>query len=145
MIQVQGLSKSYGETHAVDGLSFEVRPSQVTGFLGPNGAGKTTTMRMILGLDRPTAGQALIDGTPYAELTDPLRRVGALLDAHAVHGGRTARAHLLCLSRSNGIPDRRVDEVLTQVGLGEVARKRVKGFSLGMRQRLGVAAALLGD
>ncbi|MFJ9517474.1 ABC transporter ATP-binding protein [Kitasatospora sp. NPDC101801] len=145
MIRVQDLSKNYGETRAVDGLGFEVRPGSVTGFLGPNGAGKTTTLRMILGLDRPTTGQALIDGTPYAELTDPLRRVGALLDPHAVHGGRTARGHLRCLARSNGIPDRRVAEVLAQVGLAEVARKRVKGFSLGMRQRLGVAAALLGD
>ncbi|MGW4646271.1 ABC transporter ATP-binding protein [Kitasatospora sp. NPDC004289] len=145
MIQVQGLSKTYGRTRAVDDLSFEVRPGSVTGFLGPNGAGKTTTVRMLLGLDRPTAGRALVDGRPYAELTDPLRTVGALLDANAVHGGRTARGHLLCLSRSNGLADRRVAEVLEQVGLAEVARRRVRGFSLGMRQRLGVAAALLGD
>ncbi|MFI5529658.1 ABC transporter ATP-binding protein [Kitasatospora sp. NPDC051853] len=145
MIQVQGLSKSYGRTRAVDDLSFEVRPGSVTGFLGPNGAGKTTTMRMVLGLDRPTAGHALVDGRPYTELTDPLRTLGALLDADAVHGGRTARGHLLCLSRSNGLPDRRVDEVLEQVGLAEAAKRRVRGFSLGMRQRLGVAAALLGD
>ncbi|MFJ8041855.1 ABC transporter ATP-binding protein [Kitasatospora sp. NPDC096147] len=145
MIQVQGLSKSYGQTRAVDDLSFEVRPGSVTGFLGPNGSGKTTTMRMLLGLDRPTAGRALVDGRPYAELAAPLRTLGALLDANAVHGGRTARGHLLCLSRSNGLPDRRVAEVLDQVGLAEVAGRRVRGFSLGMRQRLGVAAALLGD
>ncbi|MFE3106266.1 ABC transporter ATP-binding protein [Kitasatospora indigofera] len=145
MIEVQGLSKSYGQTLAVDDLSFGVRPGVVTGFLGPNGAGKTTSMRMILGLDRPTAGRALIGGRPYAELPDPLRQVGALLDAHAVHGGRTARGHLRWLAHSNGLPDARVDAVLAQVGLAEVARKRIKGFSLGMRQRLGVAGALLGD
>lgn len=145
MIEVQGLSKSYGQTLAVDDLSFGVRPGVVTGFLGPNGAGKTTSMRMILGLDRPTAGRALIGGRPYAELADPLRQVGALLDAHAVHGGRTARGHLRWLAHSNGLPDSRVDAVLAQVGLAEVARKRIKGFSLGMRQRLGVAGALLGD
>ncbi|MET9611465.1 ABC transporter ATP-binding protein [Kitasatospora indigofera] len=145
MIEVQGLSKSYGQTLAVDDLSFGVRPGVVTGFLGPNGAGKTTSMRMILGLDRPTAGRALIGGRPYAELADPLRQVGALLDAHAVHGGRTARGHLRWLAHSNGLPDSRVDAVLALVGLAEVARKRIKGFSLGMRQRLGVAGALLGD
>ncbi|GHH62824.1 ABC transporter ATP-binding protein [Kitasatospora indigofera] len=145
MIEVQGLSKSYGQTLAVDDLSFGVRPGVVTGFLGPNGAGKTTSMRMILGLDRPTAGRALIGGRPYVELADPLRQVGALLDAHAVHGGRTARGHLRWLAHSNGLPDSRVDAVLDQVGLAEVARKRIKGFSLGMRQRLGVAGALLGD
>ncbi|MFF1873764.1 ABC transporter ATP-binding protein [Kitasatospora herbaricolor] len=145
MIEVQGLSKSYGQTLAVDDLSFGVAPGVVTGFLGPNGAGKTTSMRMILGLDRPTAGRALIGGRPYAELADPLRQVGALLDAHAVHGGRTARGHLRWLAHSNGLPDARVDAVLDQVGLAEVARKRIKGFSLGMRQRLGVAGALLGD
>ncbi|MFI6443976.1 ABC transporter ATP-binding protein [Kitasatospora sp. NPDC050543] len=147
MIEVQHLSKSYdgGEAPAVDDLSFEVRPGIVTGFLGPNGAGKTTTMRMVLGLDRPTAGRALVDGRPYAELDQPLRRVGALLDAHALHGGRTARGHLRWLAQSNGLPDRRVEEVLGQVGLAEAGRKRIRGFSLGMRQRLGVAAALLGD
>ncbi|GAA0690166.1 ABC transporter ATP-binding protein [Kitasatospora atroaurantiaca] len=145
MIEVQGLSKSYGETLAVDGLEFEVRPGVVTGFLGPNGAGKTTTMRMILGLDRPTAGRALVAGRPYAELADPLRQVGALLDAHAVHGGRTARGHLRWLAHSNDLPESRVEAVLAQVGLADVGRKRIKGFSLGMRQRLGVAAALLGD
>jgi len=145
MIQVQGLSKSYGETLAVDGLDFEVRPGVVTGFLGPNGAGKTTTMRMILGLDRPTAGRALVAGRPYQELADPLKQVGALLDAHAVHGGRTARGHLRWLAYSNGLPESRVEAVLAQVGLADVGRKRIKGFSLGMRQRLGVAAALLGD
>ncbi|WP_329499441.1 ABC transporter ATP-binding protein [Kitasatospora herbaricolor] len=145
MIEVQGLSKTYGQTLAVDDLSFGVRPGVVTGFLGPNGAGKTTSMRMILGLDRPTAGRALIGGRPYAELADPLRQVGALLDAHAVHGGRTARGHLRWLAHSNGLPDSRVDAVLDQVGLAEAARKRIKGFSLGMRQRLGVAGALLGD
>ncbi|MFC8454640.1 ABC transporter ATP-binding protein [Kitasatospora sp. NPDC057223] len=145
MIEVQGLGKVYGETVAVDGLSFEVRPGVVTGFLGPNGAGKTTTMRMILGLDRPTTGRALVAGRPYAEQADPLRLVGALLDAHAVHGGRTARGHLRWLAHSNGLPDSRVDEVLGRVGLAEAAHRRIKGFSLGMRQRLGVAAALLGD
>ncbi|WP_371478472.1 ABC transporter ATP-binding protein [Kitasatospora sp. NBC_00315] len=145
MIEVQGLSRAYGEKLAVDDLGFEVRPGVVTGFLGPNGAGKTTTLRMVLGLDRPTAGRALVHGRPYAELADPLRQVGALLDAHAVHGGRTARGHLRWLARSNGLPDARVEEVLARVGLTEAARKRVRGFSLGMRQRLGVAAALLGD
>ncbi|MGW4893976.1 ABC transporter ATP-binding protein [Kitasatospora sp. NPDC004240] len=145
MIEVQGLSKEYGGTRVVDGLSFTVRPGVVTGFLGPNGAGKSTTMRMILGLDRPTAGRALIDGRPYAELAHPLRRVGALLDAQAVHGGRTARGHLRWLAHSNGLPDRRVAEVLARVGLAEAADRRIRGFSLGMRQRLGVAAALLGD
>ncbi|MFI9326913.1 ABC transporter ATP-binding protein [Kitasatospora sp. NPDC052868] len=145
MIEVQGLTKEYGGTRVVDGLDFEVRPGVVTGFLGPNGAGKSTTMRMILGLDRPTAGRALVDGRPYAELAHPLRAVGALLDAHAVHGGRTARGHLRWLAASDGLPERRVDEVLAQVGLTEAAGRRIRGFSLGMRQRLGVAAALLGD
>ncbi|MGK4584178.1 ATP-binding cassette domain-containing protein [Kitasatospora sp. HPMI-4] len=145
MIDVQALSKSYGETAAVSELSFRVEPGRVTGFLGPNGAGKSTTMRMILGLDRPTSGRALVNGRPYGELTLPLFQVGALLDAQAVHGGRTARGHLRWLAHSNGIGDRRVDEVLARVGLAEAARKRVKGYSLGMRQRLGVAAALLGD
>ncbi|GAA2819777.1 ABC transporter ATP-binding protein [Kitasatospora sp. CM 4170] len=145
MIQVQGLSKEYDGTRVVDDLDFEVRPGVVTGFLGPNGAGKSTTMRMILGLERPTAGRTLVDGRPYAELPDPLRRVGALLDPQALHGGRTARGHLRWLAASNALPKRRVDEVLAQVGLTDAADRRIRGFSLGMRQRLGVAAALLGD
>ncbi|MFJ3789991.1 ABC transporter ATP-binding protein [Kitasatospora sp. NPDC090091] len=145
MIQVQGLSKEYDGTRVVADLDFEVRPGVVTGFLGPNGAGKSTTMRMVLGLERPTAGRALVDGRPYAELPDPLRRVGALLDPQAVHGGRTARGHLRWLAASNALPRRRVDEVLAQVGLTDAADRRIRGFSLGMRQRLGVAAALLGD
>jgi ABC-2 type transport system ATP-binding protein len=117
MIEVRELTKRYGRTLAVDGLSFTVRPGRVTGFLGPNGAGKSTTLRMILGLDRPSGGTATVDGRPYAELTEPLRRVGALLDAHALHPGRTARAHLLALAVSNGIPARRVGEVLEETGL----------------------------
>jgi ABC-2 type transport system ATP-binding protein len=129
----------------VDGLSFTVHPGRVTGFLGPNGAGKSTTMRVILGLDAPTAGRATIGGQPYARLRCPLHQVGALLDAGAVHGGRTARNHLLALAASNGIGARRVDEVLGLVGLDSAAGRRVRGFSLGMRQRLGIAAALLGD
>jgi ABC-2 type transport system ATP-binding protein len=145
MIEAISLTKRYGPTVAVDGLSFTVKGGQVTGFLGPNGAGKSTTMRMILGLDRPSAGSVTIDGVPYQELDHPLRKVGALLDAKAVHGGRTARNHLLCLAQANGIPARRVGEVLDIVGLGEVAKRRVGGFSLGMSQRLGIAAALLGD
>ena len=145
MIEVQSLSKRFGATLAVDDLSFTVRPGLVTGFLGPNGAGKSTTMRVILGLDRPTSGRALIAGRPYVEAPAPLRQVGALLDARDVHGGRRAYAHLLALAQSNGIPRRRVDEVLELVGLTSVARKRVKGYSLGMSQRLGIAAALLGD
>ncbi|WP_037827414.1 ABC transporter ATP-binding protein [Streptomyces sp. NRRL F-5630] len=144
MIQVENLSKRYGDTLAVDDLSFTVTPGKVTGFLGPNGAGKSTTMRMILGLDRPTAGRALIAGRPYEELERPLTVVGALLDAKGVHGARTAYHHLLALAVSNGLPPSRVDEVLEMVGLTTVARKRAKGFSLGMGQRLGVAAALLG-
>ncbi|WP_165243083.1 ABC transporter ATP-binding protein [Corynebacterium lizhenjunii] len=145
MIDVQGLTKEYGSVRAVDDLTFTVTPGQVTGFLGPNGAGKSTTMRMILGLDRPTAGQALIDGKPYAEWKQPLRKVGALLDAQAVHSGRSAANHLKWLAHSNGIPLRRVDEVLGIVGLSDVAGKPAGGFSLGMGQRLGLAAALLGD
>lgn len=144
-IQANHLTKVYGNTTAVADLSFTVRPGKVTGFLGPNGAGKSTTMRMILGLDRPTSGSVLIDGVPYAKLRDPLRKVGALLDAKAVHGGRSAYNHLLCLAQSNGIPETRVAEVLAMVGLTDVARRRVGGFSLGMGQRLGIAAALLGD
>ena len=145
MIEIRSLSKTYGSTVAVSGLSFTVEPGRVTGFLGPNGAGKSTTMRMVLGLDHPTSGEALVHGRPYAELASPLRQVGALLDAQAVHGGRTAHGHLRWLAASNGIPRGRVDEVLARVGLADAAGRRIKGFSLGMRQRLGVAAALLGD
>jgi ABC-2 type transport system ATP-binding protein len=145
VIEVEGLSKQYGRTVAVDDLSFTVEPGRVTGFLGPNGAGKSTTMRMMLGLDRPTAGRVLIDGRPYATHADPLRRVGAVLEARSVHGGRRAHHHLLWLAQTNRIPASRVDEVLDLVGLTPVRRKRVKGFSLGMHQRLGLAAALLGD
>jgi ABC-2 type transport system ATP-binding protein len=145
VIEVRSLSKSYGRTVAVDDLTFTVRPGLVTGFLGANGAGKSTTMRMILGLDRPTAGDVLIGGRPFRQLAEPLRQVGALLEANAAHGGRTAYHHLLWLARSNRIPAGRVDEVLAMVGLRTVAHKRVRGFSLGMTQRLGVAAAMLGD
>jgi ABC-2 type transport system ATP-binding protein len=145
MIEAKGLAKRYGDKTAVDGLSFTVRPGMVTGFLGPNGAGKTTTMRLILGLDHPTAGSVTVNGKRYAGLYSPMREVGALLDAKAVHGGRSAHSHLLCLAQTNDIPARRVDEVLSLVGLSEVARKRSKGFSLGMSQRLGIAATLLGD
>ena len=145
MIQAQGLTKRYGDRTAVYHLSFQVRPGAVTGFLGPNGSGKSTTMRMILGLDEPTAGHVTIDGHPYRRLPNAPRRVGALLDAKAVHGGRSARNHLLCLAQLAGIPARRVDEVLGLVGLQGVAGRRSKGFSLGMGQRLGIAAALLGD
>jgi ABC-2 type transport system ATP-binding protein len=130
---------------AVDGLSFTVRPGRVTGFLGPNGAGKSTTMRVILGLDAPTAGWATVNGQPYQRLARPLHQAGALLDAGAVHGGRTARDHLLAIAASNGIGPRRVTEVLGLVGLDSAAGRRVRGFSLGMKQRLGIAAALLGD
>ncbi|MFH8799849.1 ABC transporter ATP-binding protein [Streptomyces sp. NPDC017936] len=145
MIELEGLTKRYGEKVAVDGLTFTVRPGIVTGFLGPNGAGKSTTMRMMLGLDRPTAGDVRIDGRHYDRLKDPLKYIGALLDAKAVHGGRSAFNHLLCLAQSNGIPTSRVHEVLDTVGLTAVAKKKAKGFSLGMGQRLGIAAALLGD
>jgi ABC-2 type transport system ATP-binding protein len=145
MIEVRGLSKRYGEKLAVNNLSFDVAPGKVTGFLGPNGAGKTTTMRLILGLDYPNAGTVTIDGKQYAHLANPMREVGALLDAKAVHGGRSAYNHLLCLAQTNNLPRRRVGEVLELVGLTEVARKRTKGFSLGMSQRLGIAATLLGD
>ncbi|MEV7513830.1 ATP-binding cassette domain-containing protein [Streptomyces diastaticus] len=145
MIELSGLTKRYGERVAVNNLTFTVRPGIVTGFLGPNGAGKSTTMRMILGLDRPSAGDVRVEGRHYAELHDPLRQIGALLDAKAMHGGRTAHHHLLCLAQSNGIPASRVTEVLDIVGLTPVARKRAKGFSLGMGQRLGIAGALLGD
>ena len=145
MIEVRELTKRYGATTAVDRLSFTVRPGTVTGFLGPNGAGKSTTMRVLLGLDAAASGEALVNGGRYTELRRPMREVGALLDAGAVHGGRRAFDHLGWLARSNGIGARRVTEVLEQVGLAGVARKRVGGFSLGMRQRLGIAAALLGD
>ncbi|PXY35255.1 export ABC transporter ATP-binding protein [Prauserella sp. PE36] len=145
MIEAQGLTKRYGKTLAVDDLSFSVTPGKVTGFLGPNGAGKSTTMRMILGLDNPTAGQVRIGGKRYHELHHPLRTVGALLDAKWVHPNRSARAHLAWMAKSNKISPRRVDEVLETVGLSAVANKRAGGFSLGMSQRLGIAAALLGD
>ncbi|OCC12654.1 ABC transporter ATP-binding protein [Streptomyces sp. PTY087I2] len=144
-IDVHELTKEYGTTRAVDRLSFRVRPGRVTGFLGPNGAGKSTTMRLVLGLDRPTGGSATIGGRPYAELPEPLRTVGALLDAQAAHGSRTARSHLSALAVSNGIPMSRVAAVLEETGLGDVSTRRIKSFSLGMRQRLGIAAALLGD
>jgi ABC-2 type transport system ATP-binding protein len=145
MIEASGLSKRYGDRLAVDRLSFQILPGRVTGFLGPNGAGKSTTMRMILGLDGPTTGWVAVNGRAYRELPAPLWEVGALLDARAVHGGRRAHDHLLWLARSNRIPRRRVGEVLELVGLDQVAGRRVKGFSLGMGQRLGIAAALLGD
>ena len=145
MIELTEVSKRYGPTVAVDHLSFEVRPGEVTGFLGPNGAGKSTTMRMVVGLDAPTSGQVTIDGHPYRDLRFPLRHVGALLEAKAIHPGRSARDHLRWLADSNGISHRRVDEVLDQVGLADVARRRSGGFSLGMGQRLGIATALLGD
>ena len=145
MIEATGLSKRYGGTVAVDDLSFRVPPGQVTGFLGPNGAGKSTTMRLILGLDAPDAGMVTVNGRPYASYRRPLLEAGALLEAKAFHGGRNAYNHLLCLALSNGISRARVEEVLELVGLAGVARKRAGGFSLGMAQRLGIAAALLGD
>ncbi|MFE7468707.1 ATP-binding cassette domain-containing protein [Streptomyces sp. NPDC057499] len=145
MIEAVGLTKRYGAKTAVHNLSFQVRPGAVTGFLGPNGSGKSTTMRMILGLDQPTSGSVTIGGHPYRSLPNAPRQVGALLDAKAVHGGRSARNHLLSLAQLAGIPAARVDEVLGVVGLQDVARKRSNGFSLGMGQRLGIAAALLGD
>ncbi|MFE2354455.1 ABC transporter ATP-binding protein [Streptomyces parvulus] len=144
-IDVRNLTKEYGTRRAVDDLTFTVRPGRVTGFLGPNGAGKSTTMRLVLGLDRPTSGTATVGGRPYTALTEPLRHVGALLDADAAHGSRTARDHLRVLAASNRLPARRVDEVLEQTGIAPVARRRVRTYSLGMRQRLGIAAALLGD
>ena len=145
MIEARGLTKRYGDKLAVDGLTFTVRPGMVTGFLGPNGAGKSTTMRMILGLDAPTQGSVTVNGLPYREHAAPLREVGALLDARSVHPGRSAYHHLLALAQTCGIRRSRVDEVVDAVGLGEVARRRAGGFSLGMGQRLGIAAALLGD
>ncbi|MEW1583161.1 ATP-binding cassette domain-containing protein [Streptomyces microflavus] len=144
-IDVSGLVKAYGNKTVVNGLTFQVQAGAVTGFLGPNGAGKSTTMRMMLGLDRPTDGRVLISGRAYQDLDEPLRHVGALLDAGASHPGRTARDHLLCMARANRIPASRVDEVLDQVGMTATAKRRIGGFSLGMRQRLGIAAALLGD
>ncbi|MFI6322161.1 ABC transporter ATP-binding protein [Nonomuraea sp. NPDC050556] len=144
-IEVSGLTKAFGRTRAVNGLTFQVRPGVVTGFLGPNGAGKSTTMRLIMGLDRPTSGHATIGGRRYRELSKPLKQVGALLDARAAHSGRTAYHHLLALAQSNGIPRQRVDTVLEMTGLTPVAGRRVLTFSLGMNQRLGIAAALLGD
>jgi ABC-2 type transport system ATP-binding protein len=145
MIEVRDLTKRYGSTLAVDALSFDVRPGMVTGFLGPNGSGKSTTMRLIMGLDKPDAGQARIGGRRYRDLRWPLREAGALLEAKAFHPGRSAHAHLDALAASNGIGRRRVDEVLDLVGLAGAARKRAGKFSLGMAQRLGIAAALLGD
>ncbi|MER7858559.1 ABC transporter ATP-binding protein [Amycolatopsis japonica] len=145
MITLRGLTKRYGEKTVVDGLTFAVEPGKVTGFLGPNGAGKSTTMRMTLGLDAPDDGEVRIDGKRYEDLRFPLREVGALLEAKALHPGRSAGKHLLAMARSNGIPASRVDEVLATVGLSDVAGKRAGTFSLGMGQRLGIAGALLGD
>lgn len=145
MLTVANLTKDFGRVRAVDNLTFTVAPGMVTGFLGPNGAGKSTTMRMMLGLDRPTAGTATVAGRPYRELDHPLRQVGALLDARWVHPNRSARSHLRWMAASNSIPARRVDEVIDMVGLSAVAGKRAGGFSLGMSQRLGLAGALLGD
>jgi ABC-2 type transport system ATP-binding protein len=145
MIEAVGLTKRYGRKTAVDHVTFTVRPGMVTGFLGPNGAGKSTTMRLIVGLDRPTAGNVTVGGQPYENLRAPLREVGVLLDAKAVHTGRTAESHLLALAATHGIRRARVDEMIALTGLESVARKRVGGFSLGMGQRLGIAAALLGD
>ncbi|WP_375407210.1 ABC transporter ATP-binding protein [uncultured Amnibacterium sp.] len=145
MIEASGLVKRYGARTAVAGIDFEVKPGVVTGFLGPNGAGKSTTMRMIVGLDAPTAGTVTVNGRPYRDHGAPLHEVGALLEARAAHRGRTARNHLRVLAATHGIPTRRVQEVVDLAGLGEVADKRVGGFSLGMGQRLGIAAALLGD
>ncbi|MFD3438989.1 ABC transporter ATP-binding protein [Streptomyces sp. NPDC058685] len=145
MIELEGLTKRFGSKVAVDHLSFQVRPGMVTGFLGPNGAGKSTTMRMMLDLDNPTSGTVRIDGKHYRDLDEPLKYIGALLDAKAMHGGRTAYNNLLCLAQANRIPAARVSQVLDVVGLSAVARKKSKGFSLGMGQRLGIASALLGD
>jgi ABC-2 type transport system ATP-binding protein len=145
MIEARGLVKKYGDTVAVAGLTFDVQPGLVTGFLGPNGSGKSTTLRMVLGLDAPTGGTVRVNGRPYHQHRRPLREVGALLEAHAIHPGRSAYNHLLCLAQSNGIRRSRVAAVLEQVGLTEAARTRVGNFSLGMGQRLGIAAALLGD
>ena len=145
MIEARAVTKHYGRTRAVDGLTFDVLPGRVTGFLGPNGAGKSTTMRMIIGLDRPTSGAITVGGRSYLDMRRPLHEVGAVLETRAMHGGRRAFDHLLCLAQSNGIGRRRVREVLELVGIESVARRRVRGFSLGMSQRLGLATALLGD
>ena len=145
MITAEGLTKRFGDKTAVDDVSFTIQPGSVTGFLGPNGAGKSTTMRMIVGLDAPTSGDVLVNGKPYASSKAPLREMGVLLEAKAVHPGRTAVSHLLAMARTHGIPRSRVDEVLGLTGLSAVAHKRVGAFSLGMGQRLGIAAALLGD
>jgi ABC-2 type transport system ATP-binding protein len=145
MITAEGLTKRFGDKTAVDGVSFSVQPGTVTGFLGPNGAGKSTTMRMIVGLDRPTSGTATVGGREYRKLRAPLTEVGVLLDAKAVHTGRTARNHLRAMAATHGIPASRVDEVIDLAGIGAVARKRAGKFSLGMGQRLGIASALLGD
>jgi ABC-2 type transport system ATP-binding protein len=145
VIEARALTKRYGDTLAVDSLSFTVQPGVVTGFLGPNGAGKSTTMRMVLGLDSPTSGSVTVNGKPYGAHTQPLREVGALLEARALHGGRSAYNHLVWVAQTNGIARTRVDEVLELVGLSDVAKKRSGGFSLGMGQRLGIATALLGD
>ena len=145
MIEVENLSKRYGDKLAVDGLNFVVQPGTVTGFLGPNGAGKSTTMRMIAGLDEPSAGRVAVNGRDYRSAASPMAELGVLLEAKAVHPGRSARDHLLALAQTNGIGQQRVDEVIGLVGLREVARKRAGGFSLGMGQRLGVASALLGN
>src|ERR1700757_3928256 len=144
-IEVAGLRKRFGRTLALDGMTFTVSPGQVTGFIGPNGAGKSTTMRGILGLDKPDEGTALVSGRPYVSLRDPLTQVGALLDAGALQPSRTGRNHLLWLARSQGLGARRVDEVIALVGVGKAARRKAGGYSLGMRQRLGIAAVLLGD
>ncbi|WP_458112558.1 ATP-binding cassette domain-containing protein [Arthrobacter sp. R1-13] len=145
MIEAKGLTKIYGDKTAVDAVSFTVEAGRVTGFLGPNGAGKSTTMRMIMGLDRPTSGSVTVNGVPFAKHVAPLREIGSLLDAKAVHTGRTAYNHLLAMAATHSIPKKRVNEVIEMTGLSEVARKKVRGFSLGMGQRLGIAAALLGD
>src|SRR5260370_27506624 len=145
MMEARGLTKRFGDKLAVDQLSFTVEPGRVTGFLGPNGAGKSTTMRLVLGLDRPTGGAVTVNGKPFRQVAHPMREVGAVLDAKAVHGGRSARNHLLCLAEAGALSKRRVDEVLELVGLTDVAGKRAGGFSLGMGQRLGIAGALLGD
>jgi ABC-2 type transport system ATP-binding protein len=145
MIELEHLSKRYGHTLAVDDLSFTVRPGEVTGLLGPNGAGKSTAMRLLVGLERPTGGRATVDGVEFSQAAAPLRTLGALLDAQALHPGRRARNHLLGLAATQSIPDRRVDEVLEMTGLATVGKRRIGAFSLGMRQRLGIAGALLGD
>ncbi|MCA9851533.1 MAG: ATP-binding cassette domain-containing protein, partial [Dehalococcoidia bacterium] len=145
MIEVQQLTKRYGDTAAVNDLSFTVQPGRVTGFLGPNGAGKSTTMRMILGLDTPTSGEVLVNGRPYRGITSPMREIGALLDPKAFHPKRTAYDHLRWIARAGGLPRTRVDEVLDIVGLADVANRKAGEFSLGMAQRLGIATALLGD